>query len=134
MFASQLLESAEDESTYRTVVRDVKTKSPLLQIVLLNPNSWSCTGFCVAAEGANTGPISKMDLCPVMKVLFSDCSKNTDFHSRMIKDWETKNLADEVFMLTRQIKELIKSLVSGKDLLPPSCSCLQGLSLSSIQR
>ncbi|KAM3756735.1 hypothetical protein ACB098_02G134800 [Castanea mollissima] len=134
MFASQLLESAEDESTYRTVVRDVKTKSPLLQIVLLNPNSWSCTGFCVAAEGANTGPISKMDLCPVMKVLFSDCGKNTDFHSRMIKDWETKNLADEVFMLTRQIKELIKSLVSGKDLLPPSCSCLQGLSLSSIQR
>nr|POF27404.1 hypothetical protein CFP56_14518 [Quercus suber] len=60
--------------------------------------------------------------------------KNTDFHSRMIKDWETKNLADEVFMLTRQIKELIKSLVSGKDLLPLSCSCLQGLSLSSIQR
>lgn len=52
----------------------------------------------------------------------------------MIKDWETKNLADEVFMLTRQIKELIKSLVSGKDLLPPSCSCLQGLSLSTIQR
>lgn len=84
MFASQLLESAEDESTYRTVVRDVKTKTPLLQIVLLNPNSWSCTGFCVAAEGANTGPISKMDLYPVMKVLFSDCSKNTDFHSRLV--------------------------------------------------
>lgn len=52
----------------------------------------------------------------------------------MIKDWETKNLADEVFMLTRQIKEVIESLVSGKDLLPLSCSCLQGLSLSSIQR
>ena len=52
----------------------------------------------------------------------------------MIEDWETKNLADEVFMLTRQIEELINFLVSGKDLLPPSCFFLQGLSLSSMQR
>lgn len=133
MFANQLLESAKEESSYRTVVRDLKTKSPLLQIVLLNPNSWSCSGYCVAAEG-NTGPVSKMDLYPVIKVLFSDCSKSTESQSRMIEDWETKNLADEVFMLTRQIEELINFLVSGKDLLPPSCSFLQGLSLSSMQR
>lgn len=53
---------------------------------------------------------------------------------RMAEDWETKNLADEVFMLTRQIEELIESLVSRKDVLPASYSCLQGLSLSSIRR
>ncbi|KAE8010543.1 hypothetical protein FH972_006908 [Carpinus fangiana] len=133
MFTNQLLESAKDESSYRTVVKDVKTKSPLLQIVLLNPNSWSCAGYCVDAE-SDTGPVSSMYLHPVIKVLFSDCSNSTESQSRMIEEWETKNLADEVFMLTRQLKELIKSLVSRKDLLPASYSCLQGLSLSSMRR
>ncbi|XP_059438452.1 uncharacterized protein LOC132171209 isoform X2 [Corylus avellana] len=133
MFTNQLLESAKDESSYRTVVKDVKTKSPLLQIVLLNPNSWSCAGYCVDAEG-DTGPVSSMYLHPVIKVLFSDCSNSTESQSRMIEEWETKNLADEVFMLNCQIKELIKSLVSRKDLVPASYSCLQGLSLSSMRR
>ncbi|KAG7969794.1 hypothetical protein I3843_07G049300 [Carya illinoinensis] len=133
MFTNQLLESAKDESSYRTVVRDVKTKSPLLQIVLLNPNSWCFTGYCLGAD-ENTGSVLNINLQPVIKVLFSDCNNSSESKSRMIEDWETKNLADEVFMLTRQIKELIKSLVSRNDILPPSFSCLQGFSLSSMQR
>lgn len=83
MFTNQLLESAKDESSYRTVVKDVKTKSPLLQIVLLNPNSWSCAGNCVEAEG-HTGPVSNMYLHPVIKVLYSDCSNSTESQSRFV--------------------------------------------------
>lgn len=83
MFTNQLLESANDESSYRTVVKDVKTKSPLLQIVLLNPNAWSCAGYCVDSEG-QTEPVSNMYLHPVIKVLFSDCSNGTESQSRLV--------------------------------------------------
>lgn len=83
MFTNQLLESAKDESSYRTVIRDVKTRSPLLQIILLNPSSWSCTGYCLNAEG-NTGPVSNMYLHPVIKVLFSDCNNSAESQPRLV--------------------------------------------------
>ncbi|KAF8405281.1 hypothetical protein HHK36_010183 [Tetracentron sinense] len=73
MFTSQLVESAKDELSFRTVVRDLRTRSPMLQIVLQNPNAWCCTGYCFGTEGI-TGPVSKIDLHPVAKVLFSDFS------------------------------------------------------------
>lgn len=52
----------------------------------------------------------------------------------MLEDSVTKDAADEVFMLTHQIEELIESLSARKDTLPRSCSSLQGLSLSSMLR
>lgn len=73
MFTSQLLESAKDELSFRTLVRDLKTKSPLLQIVLLNPNSWCCSGYCSDTASASESSM-KLDLVPIIKVLFSDCS------------------------------------------------------------
>ncbi|CAL9027124.1 unnamed protein product [Prunus brigantina] len=133
MFANQLLECAKDELSFRTVVRDLKTKSPILQIVLINTNFWSCTGDCLAKEGKEE-PVPKIDLHPVIKVLFSQCSSSTDSQIRMLEDSVTKDAADEVFMLTHQIEELIESLSARKDTLPHSCSSLQGLSLSSMLR
>ncbi|KAK9285027.1 hypothetical protein L1049_024209 [Liquidambar formosana] len=81
MFTNQLLESAKDELSFRTVVRDLRTKSPVLQIVLLNPNSWCCSGCCWGTEGS-IEPVSKIDLHPVIKVLFADCSNITKSQSR----------------------------------------------------
>ncbi|GAV65282.1 DUF2351 domain-containing protein [Cephalotus follicularis] len=133
MFTTQLLESAKDELSFRTVVRDLITKSPMLQIVILNSNSWCCTGYCLGTEGSIEST-SKLDLYPVTKVLFSDCSGNTECQLRVLEDWVAKTLADEVFMLSGQIEELIESLTSAKDILPPSCTSLDGLSLSSMQR
>ncbi|KAJ6990650.1 hypothetical protein NC653_019037 [Populus alba x Populus x berolinensis] len=62
---------------FRTVVRDLRTKSPMLQIVLVNPNSWCCSGDCLDTK-SNTDSVLKLDLHPVIKVLFSDCSSNTE--------------------------------------------------------
>lgn len=52
----------------------------------------------------------------------------------MVEDWLTKNQADEVFMLKHQIEELIELLASAEPMLPPSCTSIESLHLSSLQR
>ncbi|XP_057529210.1 uncharacterized protein LOC130807856 isoform X2 [Amaranthus tricolor] len=79
MLTCQLLENAKDELSFRTVVKDLKTRSSMLHIVLLNPNSWCCTGYC--SEGI-IEPIVKINLRPVIKVLFSHCFYNLDSKPR----------------------------------------------------
>ncbi|OVA08733.1 Ubiquitin-conjugating enzyme E2-binding protein [Macleaya cordata] len=133
MFVNQLIESANDELSFRTVVRDLRSNCPMLQIVLLNSNAWCCTGYCLETEGTE-GTISKIDLHPVVKVLFSNGSNTAEAQSRMIEEWATKNQAHEVYMLTHQIKELIETLKSAQDRLPFSCSFMPGLTLSSLER
>ncbi|CAK7338043.1 unnamed protein product [Dovyalis caffra] len=133
MFTSQLMESAKDELSFRTVVRDLRTKSPMLQIVLVNPNSWFCSGDCLDTE-SNMDSTSKLDLHPIIKVLFSDCSSNTESQQRVLEDWVAKNLPDEVFMLRHLIEELIETMTSAKVEFPPSCTFLQGLLLLSMPR
>ncbi|KAF9619201.1 hypothetical protein IFM89_005755, partial [Coptis chinensis] len=133
VFVNQLMETAHDELSFRTVVRDLRTRTLMLQIVLLNANAWSSTGYCLGLEDT-VRPVTKMDLHPVVKVLFSDCSNATEAGSRMLEEWATKNEVDEVFMLQHQVKDLIESLKSAMSCLPVSCSSMQGLSLSSIQR
>lgn len=83
LFANQLLECAKDQLSFRTVVRDLKIRSPMLQIVLINTNSWSCTGHCLAKQ-SNTEPVPKIDLHPVIKVLFSQCSSSTESQLRFV--------------------------------------------------
>lgn len=83
MFVNRLLESAADELSFRTIVKDLKDKLPMLQIVILNPKVWCATGYCLDAEkGAE--PIPKVDLHPVVKVLFSDCSIATKAETRSV--------------------------------------------------
>lgn len=77
MFASQLLENAEDELSFRTIVRDIQTKSPVLQIVVLNPNSWGCSGSLNPEEV----PADQLVMHPIIKVLFSS-SSHMEFDSR----------------------------------------------------
>ncbi|KAL3615461.1 hypothetical protein CASFOL_041122 [Castilleja foliolosa] len=129
MFASQLLESAEDELSFKTIVRDMQTKSPLLQIILLNPNTWGCAGSLNSEE-----PAAKLVMHPNVKVLFSAFGNGMDVDSRALDEWVTKNQADEIYMFSTQILELIRVLELAKSLSPPSCTSLQGLSLSSMRR
>lgn len=131
MFTCQLLESAKDELSFRSVVKDLKTKSSMVHIVLLNPNSWCCTGCC--SEGT-TEPIAKINLHPVVKVLFSHCYDKPNFEPRMDQEWETKNKADEIFMLTPVIKQLLKSVEEATGTFPPSFSSSPGFLLSYIPR
>ncbi|KAI5418456.1 hypothetical protein KIW84_042912 [Lathyrus oleraceus] len=132
MFANRLVECANDESTFRFVVRDLKTKSPVLQIILLNLNTWSCSGYCFSAEDKDPDP--KLQLRPVIKVLFSDSEAATESQSRVIEEWAAKNSAEDIFMLTYQIQDVVNSLMSAKDIYPPSCASLPGLTLSYVQR
>jgi hypothetical protein len=80
MFANRLMECANDESTFRFVVRDLTTKSPVLQIILLNPDTWSCSGNCSGTEDKDPDP--KLQLRPVIKVLFSDSEATTESQLR----------------------------------------------------
>lgn len=61
-------------------------------------------------------------------------SNRFEIFYRILEDWQTKNLADDVFMLKHQIEELIKLLVSVKDTLPHSYTSIGGFLLSSLQR
>jgi hypothetical protein len=81
MFANRLMECANDESTFRFVVRDLTTKSPVLQIILLNPDTWSCSGNCSRAEDIDPED-SNLQLRPVIKVLFSDSEAATESQLR----------------------------------------------------
>ncbi|XP_015965463.1 uncharacterized protein LOC107489209 [Arachis duranensis] len=132
MFANQLVECASAESSFRFVIRELNTKSPVLQIVLLNPDNWSCFGSCTGTGDENILP--KLQLQPIIKVLFSDCMTGDETQLRIIEEWATKNSAEDIFMLTQQIEELVRSLMSAKDKYPPSCASLQRLILSSLQR
>lgn len=163
MFISLLLESAKDELSFRTVVRDLHTKQPALQIVLLNPSSWCSSGYC----SDTVEQVPKVNMYPTIKLLYSNASKSNEQESRlvnhslcenqvltslwllsiyswtvdtwldlcrMMEEWTTKNQADEVYMLTYQIKELIGLLKLEHNKLPPSHSLLHGFSLSSMRR
>lgn len=130
MFAIQLLESAKDELSFRTVVRDMQTKCPMLQIVLLNPDSWCCSGCCLYS----TESASRRSMYPTIKVLFSACCNEEENESRKLEEWITKNQADEVYMLPSQIGDLISYLKSANIIYPPSQLPLQNLSLSCMRR
>ncbi|GAB4848532.1 hypothetical protein Ancab_003238 [Ancistrocladus abbreviatus] len=131
MFTNLLLESAKDELSFRTMVKDLKSKSLMMQIVLLNPNSWCCSGYCI--EGS-CELFPKINLKPVIKVLFSHSGHNVESKSRISKEWDTKNQVDEVFMLSHPIEQLIKCLESTRSTFPPSISSSLGFLLSVIQR
>ncbi|WVZ26117.1 hypothetical protein V8G54_004661 [Vigna mungo] len=131
MFANRLVECANDESLFRFVIRDLTTKSPVLQIILLNPDTWSCSGNCSDTEDKD--PVHKLKLQPIIKVLYSDFHNATESQSRLIEEWATKNSAESIFMSTRQTQELVGLFISAKDLYPPSCTSFQGLILSSLQ-
>lgn len=81
MFSNQILESAKDDLSFRTVLRDMKTKSPALQIVLLNPNCWLSTGYCFDMDNPPE-LTTKLNLHPVIKVVFNDCRDSTLFSSK----------------------------------------------------
>lgn len=78
MFSIQLLESAKEELSFRTVVRDVQTNQPMLQLVLLNPDSWCYTGCCLCTSET----AARTHMYPTVKILFSACSKDKEVDSR----------------------------------------------------
>lgn len=133
MFTNQLMESAKDELSFRILVKDLTSRSPMLLVTLLNPNSWNSTGYCLGREDTMESAF-KSDLLPVVKVLFSDCSNSAESQIRMLENWVAKSLADEVFILKSQIKQLIELLASANELLPASCTDLQGVPVSFLQR
>ncbi|XP_031107214.1 uncharacterized protein LOC116011922 [Ipomoea triloba] len=129
MFTSQLLESAKDELSFRTVVRDLHNKCHSLQIVLLNPNAWSYAGFCLHA----LEPAPKINVYPVIKVLFSANNNDVQLETRSIEEWVTKKQAQEVYLLPSQIKELIANLKTAHITYPQSHNFSQGFSVSSLK-
>lgn len=110
MFANQLIESAKDELSFRTVIRDLTTKSPMLQIVLLNPNSWYCTGSCLDAECGEKSAL-KLDLHPIIKLLFSDCSNNKGSQLRLVIIQPGLLFAYYSFLVAEEISLMLSLLI-----------------------
>ena len=76
VFVNLLLEVAEDEISFRTVVRDLKTKRPMLQLVLLSSKAWLSYGCCY--ENDINGSHGMADLQPSVKLLYSDYSNASE--------------------------------------------------------
>lgn len=82
VFVNLLLEVAEDEISFRTVVRDLKTKRPMLQLVLLSSKAWLSSGYCY--ENDISGSHGTADLQPSVKLLYSDYSNASEADLRYI--------------------------------------------------
>ncbi|KAG8058041.1 hypothetical protein GUJ93_ZPchr0002g24298 [Zizania palustris] len=132
LFVNLLLEVAEDEISFRTVVRDLKTKRPTLQIVLISSKAWLLSGYCY--ENDMDGSHGAAYLQPAVKILYSNCSNASEEDLRSIEEWSSKYRAEELYMMGHQIDELIESLSSARDKFPLSCSSLQGMYLSFLER
>ncbi|KAF0895942.1 hypothetical protein E2562_018017 [Oryza meyeriana var. granulata] len=132
LFVNLLLEVAEDEISFRTLVRDLKTKRPILQIVLLSSKAWLFSGNCY--ENDVDGSHGAAHLQPAVKILYSNCSNALEEDLRIVEEWSSKYRAEELYMMMRQIDELIGSLSSSRDKFPLSCSSLEGMYLSSLER
>ncbi|CAA7032607.1 unnamed protein product [Microthlaspi erraticum] len=117
MFTNQLVECAKEELSFHVLVKDLRSKSPLFQIVILNPNTWSSSGLCSSRDEAG----SALELAPVVKVLFSDCVSSLG-----------KKIDEEVYILKGQGEELIELLTDASKFLPSSCAYLQGSLVSSM--
>uniref|UniRef100_K3YRA1 Ubiquitin-conjugating enzyme E2C-binding protein n=1 Tax=Setaria italica TaxID=4555 RepID=K3YRA1_SETIT len=76
VFVNLLLEVAEDEISFRTLVRDLKTKRPILQLVLLSSKAWLSSGCC--DENDMDGSHGTADLQPSVKLLYSDYSNASE--------------------------------------------------------
>ena len=76
VFVNLLLEVAEDEISFRTLVRDLKTKRPILQLVLLSSKAWLASGCCY--ENDIDGSHGTAYLQPSVKLLYSDYSNASE--------------------------------------------------------
>jgi hypothetical protein len=76
VFVNLLLEVAEDEISFRTLVRDLKTKRPMLQLVLLSSKTCLSSGCCY--ENDIDGSHGTTDLQPSVKLLYSDYSNASE--------------------------------------------------------
>uniref|UniRef100_A0A0A8ZML4 Uncharacterized protein n=1 Tax=Arundo donax TaxID=35708 RepID=A0A0A8ZML4_ARUDO len=132
VFINLLLETAEDEISFRTVVRDLKTKRPILQLVLLSSKAWLSSGYCY--ENDMDGSHGTADLQPSVKLLYSDYSNASESNLRIVEEWSSKYRAEELYMMKREINGLIECLSSAMDNFPLSCSSLEGMFLSSLGR
>ncbi|RAL46552.1 hypothetical protein DM860_004831 [Cuscuta australis] len=128
VFTSQLLGSAKDELSFRTVVRDLHNQYHSLQIVLLNPNTWNQAGLCLHA----IEPVPKINVYPAIKVLFSPNISDVQLEPRNT-EWVTKKQAQEVYLLPSQMKELIEYLENAHVAYPPSHTFSHGFSVSSLK-
>lgn len=76
LFVNLLLEIAEDEISFRTVVRDLESKRPVLQLVLLSSKAWLFSGYCY--ENDTDGTHGTANLQPSVKLLYSNCSNASE--------------------------------------------------------
>ncbi|KAK3010674.1 hypothetical protein RJ639_011277 [Escallonia herrerae] len=101
--------------------RDLQSKRPVLQIVLLNPDSWCCSGDCSTME-------PKIDMYPSVKVLFSDCCDSTEV--QLSPTWSLT--ARQLDSCMNRDTGIQTSLGGAKNLI--LCPSLQKLDISTVMQ
>ncbi|KAM0837290.1 hypothetical protein ACQ4PT_061766 [Festuca glaucescens] len=91
-----------------------------------------CSGYCY--ENDTDGSHGTADLQPTVKLLYSNCSNASEADLRTIEEWSSKYRAEQLYMMGHQIDELTECLSSAMDKFPLSCSSLEGMSLSCLER
>jgi hypothetical protein len=76
LFVNLLLQIAEDEMSFCTVVGGLETKRPVLQLVLLSSKAWLFSGCC--NENDMDGLHGPADLQPSVKLLYSNFSSASE--------------------------------------------------------
>jgi hypothetical protein len=105
VFVNLLLEVAEDEISFRTVVRDLKTKRPILQLVLLSSKAWLSSGCCV--ENDMDGSHGTADLQPSVKLLYSDNSNAPEADLRYAECLLVMMLLSTYLIMHKPFKHLV---------------------------
>jgi hypothetical protein len=82
LFVNLLLEIAEDEISFRTLVRDLETKRPVLQLVLLSSKAWLFSGCCY--ENDVNCLLGAADLQPSVKLMYSNCCNASELDERYV--------------------------------------------------
>ncbi|URE33768.1 Inositol monophosphatase family [Musa troglodytarum] len=103
-----VMPGAEEELSYRIIVRDLKLKSPMLLLVLLNSKAWSSSGYC---SEDSMGSLSAVDLQPVLKVLYSDCSIASEANSSFVQS------ATILFFFARNVIIILGKVEVSNELL-----------------
>ncbi|BBN08363.1 ubiquitin-protein ligase E3 D [Marchantia polymorpha subsp. ruderalis] len=76
VFCNELLANTEESSSYRYIIRGANTKMPLLQLVLLNHESWNCSGFCLGEVSSLSDdaqdPLKRKEACVFLDDEYDD--------------------------------------------------------------
>ncbi|XP_024541407.1 uncharacterized protein LOC112350074 [Selaginella moellendorffii] len=128
-FTKELVSRAEQDSSYRYVVRGLRLKRPMLQVVLVNENSLVFSGAVVDSKRQ----VSLGSFTPAASAMLQDCSEFEEHELTIVEEWCTRHNVDDIFLLEEEIAMLLTTIRANQEFYPASYSVNQGFRLSFLR-